>query len=50
LPHNFIANVGAESGNEEVKGDVIVAVLDSEVDEVGSDLGTDSDSGGDDLG
>ena len=49
MSHNFIADVGSESGDEEVKGDVIVAILDTEVDKVDSDLGTDNDVGSDNL-
>jgi hypothetical protein len=49
LPHNFIANVWAESGNEEVESDVIVAVLDSKGNEVVSDLSTDGNVCGDNL-
>ncbi len=49
MPHNFVANVRPESGNEEVQGDVIIAVLDTEVHEVDTDLSTDSDVGGDNL-
>jgi hypothetical protein len=49
LPHNFIANVWAESGNEEVESDVIVAVLDSKGYEVVSNLSTDGNGCGDNL-
>ena len=49
LPHNFVADVGSESGDEEVKGDVVIGVLDTEVDEVEADLSTDSDVGSNNL-
>ncbi len=50
LAHNFVADVRSESRNEEVQGDVVVAVLDTEVHKVDTDLSTDSDVGGNDLG
>ncbi len=49
LPHNFVPNVGSKSRDEEVEGDVIVAILDTKVDKVDSDLGTDSDVSSDNL-
>jgi hypothetical protein len=49
LAHNFVTNVRSESGNEEVQGDVIVAVLDTVAHEVEADLSTDSDVGSNNL-
>ena len=50
MAHNFVADVRSESGNEEVQGDVVVTVLDTEVYEVDTDLSTDSDVGGNNFG
>ncbi len=49
LPHNFVADVGSESGDEEVKGDVVIGILDTKVDKVERDLGTDGNVGGNNL-
>ncbi len=49
LPHNFIPNIGPESGHEKMESDVVVAILNTEFDKVDSDLGTNSDGGGDDF-
>jgi hypothetical protein len=49
LPHNFVADVGSESGDKEVEGDVVVGILDTEFDEVERDLGTDGNVGADNL-